>query len=86
MPRTVRHRSARDEAARKAWLRHSDEWDGIAIVYDPVHRENVRADEYKATMCDPMMAWFDRLMRHERSRIANSADGFGTERATVIRR
>ena len=73
------------ERARKAWLRDADEWDGQAIVYDPVERRNVVADWYKDQIAEPMMWHFDHMSAGQRARIANSVDGFGNEVATIRR-
>lgn len=79
-----RCRKAHDRV-RKAWLRHADEWDGQAIVYDPIERRNVCANWYHADVAGPMMASFDRLPTWERQRLAQSVEGFGNEAPTIRR-
>ena len=70
-----RRRSARDEAARKAWDAEAAKWDGTAHVWNPFERKYELAERYKEQLAEPMMAFFDRLPPLRRARIANSASG-----------
>lgn len=81
----MNRRAPRQRAALKAWNARADQWDGQAVVYDPMARKNVLAEWYKDQLAEPMMWHFDRMPPYQRARIANSADGFGNERATIRR-
>ena len=70
-----RRRNARADAERKAWLKQAEQWDGVAVVFNPFERKYELAERYKDQLAAPMMAWFDRLPARERRRIANSRDG-----------
>lgn len=73
--KSPRRRTAREEAARKAWLDQAAKWDGIAHAWHPGLRRMINMDWYKETGAERIMARLDSLPPLVRQAVYNGPDG-----------